>query len=321
MAVYGDTIVVKDYKATNTGIVCELDGEPFNPNSSIFEATQQITFTGVTRMNGIDPNIPVHIKFIAPKLIFQSEIAVNKNGYNSLTLSSNELNLDSATWRSASNYPGPVFLEENTNLQLTSSSNGKTLFNVDTLTGSIGLIFDDSVAVEGNVVFYVNYTVANNLVIKDGVNYTVTKLSSPNIDTYTVRRKAEITEIKSLTIDGVLHPLKDETARAGLTGKQDTIDSTHKLGSDLVDDTDQTNKFVTAEDKTKWNAKQDEIEDLEAIRDNAEAGKTASTTISGYGDVVSHNASDFATAAQGAKADSALQSATYDKTTENIRFS
>ena len=42
--------------------------------------------------------------------------------------------------------------------------------------------------------------------------------------------------------------------------------------------------------------KQDKISDLTTIRSNAQAGKDASTTISGYGDVVTHDASDFAPA-------------------------
>lgn len=53
--------------------------------------------------------------------------------------------------------------------------------------------------------------------------------------------------------------------------------------------------------------KQNVIEDLEEIRENAEAGKSASDTIATYGDVVIHNTDEFATAAQGALADTALQ--------------
>ena len=41
--------------------------------------------------------------------------------------------------------------------------------------------------------------------------------------------------------------------------KQDVIDSSHKLSADLVDDTNTTNKFVTASDKTTWGAKQDAL--------------------------------------------------------------
>ena len=38
-----------------------------------------------------------------------------------------------------------------------------------------------------------------------------------------------------------------------LSGYQTKIDSSHKLSSDLVDDTNQTNKFVTENEKTTWN--------------------------------------------------------------------
>ena len=44
-----------------------------------------------------------------------------------------------------------------------------------------------------------------------------------------------------------------------ISTKQDKITTTNKLSSDLVDDTDKTNKFVTASDKTTWNGKQDAL--------------------------------------------------------------
>jgi hypothetical protein len=44
-----------------------------------------------------------------------------------------------------------------------------------------------------------------------------------------------------------------------LNTKQNTIDSSHKLSADLVTDTTTTNKFVTASDKTTWNAKQNAL--------------------------------------------------------------
>ena len=53
--------------------------------------------------------------------------------------------------------------------------------------------------------------------------------------------------------------------------------------------------------------KQNTISDLAAIRSNAQAGKTASDTIATYGNIVTHNVAEFATAAQGAKADTAVQ--------------
>lgn len=54
--------------------------------------------------------------------------------------------------------------------------------------------------------------------------------------------------------------------------------------------------------------KQATISDIVTIRNNAEAGANAAATIASYGDIVTHDADEFATAAQGAKADTALQS-------------
>lgn len=42
-----------------------------------------------------------------------------------------------------------------------------------------------------------------------------------------------------------------------LSGYQTLIDNSHKLSSDLVDDTNNTNKFVSASDITNWNGKYD----------------------------------------------------------------
>ena len=44
-----------------------------------------------------------------------------------------------------------------------------------------------------------------------------------------------------------------------LSGKQDTIDSSHKLSADLVDDNNSTNKFVTDAERQTWNGKQDAL--------------------------------------------------------------
>ena len=44
-----------------------------------------------------------------------------------------------------------------------------------------------------------------------------------------------------------------------ISGLQSEITSSNKLSADLVSDTSTTNKFVTASDKTTWNAKQDTI--------------------------------------------------------------
>lgn len=60
-------------------------------------------------------------------------------------------------------------------------------------------------------------------------------------------------------IDGKASQTDLQTLQTAVNGKQDKIDSTHKLDADLVDDSTSTNKFVTATDKTTWNGKQDAL--------------------------------------------------------------
>ena len=80
-----------------------------------------------------------------------------------------------------------------------------------------------------------------------------------------------------------------------VSGLQNEITSTNKLSADLIAD-GTTNKVVTATEKTTWSGKQDKISDLATIRTNASSGKEAADTIADYGDVVTHNAVDFANA-------------------------
>ena len=70
---------------------------------------------------------------------------------------------------------------------------------------------------------------------------------------------------------------------------------------------DKSTTYTKTETDTLLSAKQDTISDLSTIRSNAQAGKAASDTIATYGDIVTHDVAEFATAAQGAKADTALQ--------------
>lgn len=79
-----------------------------------------------------------------------------------------------------------------------------------------------------------------------------------------------------------------------VAGLQSEITSTNKLDADLVDDSTSVNKFVTAAQRTQ-------------IGTNASDISTINSTLSGYGNIVTHNTSEFATAAQGALADTALQ--------------
>ena len=69
-----------------------------------------------------------------------------------------------------------------------------------------------------------------------------------------------LTTAQQNAVDSGITAGKVSTYDGYATTKQDTIDSTHKLSADLVDDSTSTNKFVTASDKTTWNGKQDLID-------------------------------------------------------------
>jgi len=80
-----------------------------------------------------------------------------------------------------------------------------------------------------------------------------------------------------------------------ISGLQNEITSSNKLSADLVTDSNTTNKFVTASDKTTWNAKQDAI--------------TAGTGLSKSGATLNH--SNSVTAATKGSA-TAVPQITYD---------
>ena len=91
------------------------------------------------------------------------------------------------------------------------------------------------------------------------------------------------------------HAISDVTdLQTSLDNKQAKITTTNKLSADLLSE-GTTNKLVSATEKSTWNGKQNAISDLSTIRSNAEAGKNASDTIAEYGDIVTHNASEFLT--------------------------
>lgn len=93
------------------------------------------------------------------------------------------------------------------------------------------------------------------------------------VDTYTAGTAITISG-NQISVD--IDTLKSTFAEvADLADYQPIIDASHKLSADLVDDTNATNKFVTASEKSTWNAKQDAISDLATIRSGAAAGATA----------------------------------------------
>ena len=92
-----------------------------------------------------------------------------------------------------------------------------------------------------------NYTTTNDLTTLLAAKANADEMSVVD-GTGTDADKTTIT-LKSGTSATVLK------SHQSLAGKQDLIDSSHKLSADLVDDTNTTNKFVTASDKTTWDNK------------------------------------------------------------------
>lgn len=92
-----------------------------------------------------------------------------------------------------------------------------------------------------------NYTTTSNLTTLLAAKANASEMSVVD-GTGTDADKTTIT-LKTGTSATVLK------SHQSLAGKQDLIDSSHKLSADLVDDTSTTNKFVTASDKTTWDNK------------------------------------------------------------------
>lgn len=80
--------------------------------------------------------------------------------------------------------------------------------------------------------------------------YSWALVNVQNLDNYLSKNNTVV-----YTPTGTYHPATKGYVDDGLATKQNEIDSTHKLSADLVDDSSSTNKFVTANEKTAWNAK------------------------------------------------------------------
>lgn len=137
-----------------------------------------------------------------------------------------------------------------TKAELREVSNSKQ----DTLVSgtNIKTINGNNVLGSGNIAIEINYPVTDVTVDGSSVlDGTVAKITLPTVPT----------DISAFNNDAgyITSSYHDST-------KQDVIDSSHKLSSDLVDDTEHTNKFVTASDKTNWNAKQEALVSGENIK-------------------------------------------------------
>ena len=81
-----------------------------------------------------------------------------------------------------------------------------------------------------------------------------------------------------------------------LNAKQNTITTTNKLQSDLVDDTNQTNLFVTSTEKTTWNNKLDQSDLTDYVKNTDYATSSKGGVIkTGYSSNVDANGNLYAT--------------------------
>ena len=167
-----------------------------------------------------------------------------------------------------------ITLEQQGNTLTINSQGGGEVTSVNGQTGDVVLNIPDSTSDLTNDSGYIINTV-NNLTnyYKKTETYTQTEIDNKLTAVYkykgTVATYQDLPST-SLTIGDVYNVEEDGSNYAwtgttwdklggtiDLSGYQTKIDSSHKLSSDLVDDTNNTNKFVSASDKTNWNAKLD----------------------------------------------------------------
>ncbi len=143
-----------------------------------------------------------------------------------------------------------------------------------------------------------------NIVIDDELSVTSENAVQNKVLTQALNSKANNSSIPTKTSD-LTNDSGFLTQHQDISSKQDLINSQNKLSADLLSD-GAVNKIVTNSEKATWNNKQNTISDLSTIRTNALNGNNAYSIISEYGNIVTHNISEFATSAQGTKADSVL---------------
>lgn len=150
------------------------------------------------------------------------------------------------------------------------------------------------------------------------VNKTTTVNNKPLSNNITLTASDVGALPSSTTIGNGILTIQNNGVDVGTFGANATSNKTINLvtptkTSDLTNDSgfidsSDLSSYATQTDLTDGLAtKQDTISDLSTIRSNAANGQSAYTTIQGYGDIVTYNASNFATSAQGSLADTALQ--------------
>ena len=124
-------------------------------------------------------------------------------------------------------------------------------------------------------------TEINNLInaISTMTLEVVQSLPTTNISTTTIYLVPKITSETNDSYDEYVYVSNNwehiGSTDIDLSGYQTKIDSSHKLSSDLIDDTNKTNKFVTSAEKTAWGAKYDKPSGGISKADLADAVQTS----------------------------------------------
>lgn len=155
----------------------------------IIENGLELTFVGNTTINCEEIKLQSNeyaqgtyigtLKVVGNLII--SGTITTEDDYGELNVSDGYLNIDNVTW---TNSKQNVVFGSNTQLQITSFSNGKTLIKAATVTGTITLDVQSGVN-EGDT-FSIEAT-DNQLVITDG-EWIATPSTSGNVTTYTLAK-------------------------------------------------------------------------------------------------------------------------------------
>lgn len=227
------------------------DGWVDGYSSTTLIANESITLTGDAILDSY--YIETFITLEAPKIYVNATISIRSDGgsntTNKLIFNNSSVNFDNAEYDTDTDYIGPMSFTGNSSINITASSNNKTLIKVSTLTGNVDLDVDGSSIVE-SVSFSIQAT-TNSLIVNTPTGWTVTPSTSGDITTYTVAR-VQLPNVKELNINNTTYQIKDEYARRQLNNIAET--------------------------------KQDVIPDLDSIRSGASAGATAvqPSTLSNY---------------------------------------
>ena len=142
---------VNNYYAEN-GYV-EANGAPVAGSANTISNANYLDFTGTTQLNSDSATYPSNMTFSAPKINMNSEIAINNNGYNSITFSNAVVNFDNATWSTLSGYDGPIAFAGDSGIEITSASSSKNPLigsSKVSSSGDVNLVIANGTVDDGN---------------------------------------------------------------------------------------------------------------------------------------------------------------------------